>query len=292
MLKSRPVWTLLLLLLLPLQVVSQGDFDLTDALDDGNKPAPTSRPGKEQHREMEANEKKLGELVMVNCYDELMMVNNDGKLVTVNNDGELVMVNCELVTVKCDGELVRVNWCLGCAVLWFSAGISLEDLLNVGSTSRTTTKAPAKVRPKKPQSSPGGNDFNLADALDENQKPGGGFSDTDLEDVSKDKGYKPDKGKGYGQKDDSSQSYDGNSEMTAEVGTIAGIISAVSVALVGAISSYISYQKKKLCFSLQQSLDLDLNKAEIPGQVAAEPHAQQSLLDQPKAEASSDQNVV
>uniref|UniRef100_A0A3Q2EBA4 CD99 antigen-like protein 2 n=1 Tax=Cyprinodon variegatus TaxID=28743 RepID=A0A3Q2EBA4_CYPVA len=181
-------------------VVSQGDFDLTDALDDGNKPAPTSRPGK-------------------------------GK------------------------------------------GISLEDLLNVGSTSRTTTKAPAKVRPKKPQSSPGGDDFNLADALDENQKPGGGFSDTDLEDVSKDKGYKPDKGKGYGQKDDSSQSsYDGNSEMTAEVGTIAGIISAVSVALVGAISSYISYQKKKLCFSLQQSLDLDLNKAEIPGQVAAEPH--------------------
>lgn len=41
-------------------------------------------------------------------------------------------------------------------------------------------------------------------------------------------------------------------ETTAEVGTIAGIMSAVAVALVGAISSYISYQKKKLCFSIQR----------------------------------------
>lgn len=42
------------------------------------------------------------------------------------------------------------------------------------------------------------------------------------------------------------------SETTAEVGTIAGIVSAVAMALVGAISSYISYQKKKLCFSIQR----------------------------------------
>ena len=39
---------------------------------------------------------------------------------------------------------------------------------------------------------------------------------------------------------------------TEEVGTIAGIASAVAMALVGAISSYISYQKKKLCFSIQR----------------------------------------
>lgn len=41
-------------------------------------------------------------------------------------------------------------------------------------------------------------------------------------------------------------------DTTAEVGTIAGIASAVAMALVGAISSYISYQKKKLCFSIQR----------------------------------------
>lgn len=41
-------------------------------------------------------------------------------------------------------------------------------------------------------------------------------------------------------------------DTTAEVGTIAGIVSAVAMALVGAISSYISYQKKKLCFGIQR----------------------------------------
>lgn len=41
-------------------------------------------------------------------------------------------------------------------------------------------------------------------------------------------------------------------ETTAEVGTIAGIVSAVAMALMGAVTSYISYQKKKLCFSIQR----------------------------------------
>ena len=34
-------------------------------------------------------------------------------------------------------------------------------------------------------------------------------------------------------------------------GQIAGIASAIGVALLGAASSYIAYQKKKLCFKLQ-----------------------------------------
>lgn len=38
----------------------------------------------------------------------------------------------------------------------------------------------------------------------------------------------------------------------AETGTIAGIVSAVAMALVGAVTSYISYQKKKFCFSIQR----------------------------------------
>ncbi|PWA14754.1 hypothetical protein CCH79_00014503, partial [Gambusia affinis] len=125
----------------------------------------------------------------------------------------------------------------------------------------TTTKVPVKVRPKLPTSTEvsrktkpksTGQDFDLADALDQNQKPGGGFSDSDLEGVSNDNTYKPDKGKGGYKKEDTSQSsQDEGSAVTAEVGTIAGIVSAVGMALVGAITSYISYQKKKLCFSLQ-----------------------------------------
>lgn len=40
--------------------------------------------------------------------------------------------------------------------------------------------------------------------------------------------------------------------MPAETGTIAGVASALAMALVGAISSYISYQQKKFCFSIQR----------------------------------------
>ncbi|XP_027893561.1 CD99 antigen-like protein 2 isoform X1 [Xiphophorus couchianus] len=167
----------------------------------------------------------------------------------------------------------------------------------------TTTKVPVKVRPKLPTSTEvsrktkpksNGQDFDLADALDKNQKPGGGFSDSDLEGVSNDNTYKPDKGKGGYKKGDASQSsHDESSEVTAEVGTIAGIVSAVGMALVGAITSYISYQKKKLCFSIQQSMNVDINKAEIPeGVVATEPQAQQTLLEQPKSGPPCDENAV
>uniref|UniRef100_A0A3B5K898 CD99 antigen-like protein 2 n=1 Tax=Takifugu rubripes TaxID=31033 RepID=A0A3B5K898_TAKRU len=110
-------------------------------------------------------------------------------------------------------------------------------------------------------------DFDLADALDPSNDIGvkdknkGGrtsreFSDSDLIDVSKDDSYKPDKGKGGNPGGDNDQinQYDDDNETTAEVGTIAGIVSAVAMALVGAISSYISYQKKKLCFSIQRKV--------------------------------------
>uniref|UniRef100_A0A096M0R9 CD99 antigen-like protein 2 n=1 Tax=Poecilia formosa TaxID=48698 RepID=A0A096M0R9_POEFO len=189
----------------------------------------------------------------------------------------------------------------------------LNDALDDGSvkpfltaTVRTTTiKVPVKVKPKLPTSTTAskktkpksninitGQDFDLADALDQNQKPGGGFSDSDLEGVSNDNTYKPDKG-GYKKEDTSQSSHDENSEVTAEAGTIAGIVSAVGMALVGAITSYISYQKKKLCFSLQQSLNVDINKAEIPeGVVATEPQAQQTLLEQPKSGPPCDENAV
>ncbi|KAM8899302.1 CD99 antigen-like protein 2 isoform 1-T1 [Spinachia spinachia] len=176
-----------------------------------------------------------------------------------------------------------------------------------------TTKDPPKVFPKapmatkvpvKPKPKPATDDFDLSDALDsnndigikdKNKGQGGGFSDNDLLDVSKDETYNPDKGKGgrpSGGKDQLDQ-YDDNSETTAEVGTIAGIVSAVAVALVGAISSYISYQKKKLCFGLQQSLNADMVKAENPeAVVATEPQVQQTLLEPPNAEPPTEENAV
>ncbi|XP_026154836.1 CD99 antigen-like protein 2 [Mastacembelus armatus] len=187
------------------------------------------------------------------------------------------------------------------------------DLFKVDATSTTTTKAPPKVVPKiptgtkapvKPKPKPAGVDFDLADALDpnndsdgkdKNKGQGGGFSDSDLIEVSKDDSYKPDKGKGgrpSGSSDQINQ-YDENTETTAEVGTIAGIVSAVAMALVGAISSYISYQKKKLCFSIQQSLNTDMVKAGNPDAVVAtEPQVQQTLLEPPNSEPPTEENAV
>uniref|UniRef100_A0A8C2XYH5 CD99 antigen-like protein 2 n=1 Tax=Capra hircus TaxID=9925 RepID=A0A8C2XYH5_CAPHI len=43
-----------------------------------------------------------------------------------------------------------------------------------------------------------------------------------------------------------------DSGMSAETGTIAGVASALAMALIGAVSSYISYQQKKFCFSIQR----------------------------------------
>ncbi|XP_048652964.1 CD99 antigen-like protein 2 isoform X5 [Marmota marmota marmota] len=140
----------------------------------------------------------------------------------------------------------------------------------------TTTRRPGTTR------APAGssvNDFDLADALDDRNDPddsrrkpnvaGGGFSDKDLEDILGGGEYKPDKNKGgggYGSSDDP------GSGMSAETGTIAGVASALAMALIGAVSSYISYQQKKFCFSIQRT---DLIETQI------------SLLKEPKHNVAS-----
>lgn len=132
---------------------------------------------------------------------------------------------------------------------------------------------------------------------------GSEFSDDDLVDVGNDNSYKPDKGKGGrggssgGSSDKNSggdlDSNDDNHDTMAETGTIAGIVSAVAMALVGAVSSYISYQKKKFCFSMQQSLNADMVKADAPDAVVAqEPQVQQTLLQPPNAEPPTEENAV
>ncbi|CAL1590758.1 unnamed protein product [Knipowitschia caucasica] len=176
--------------------------------------------------------------------------------------------------------------------------LSLSDFFEA-----TTTKAPPVTTkaPVKPKTVPAPDDFDLADALDPNNDitakdkkrvPGGGFSDDDLLDVGKDNTYKPDKGKGNKPSDHIDQ-YDDNTETTAEVGTIAGIASAVVMALVGAVTSYISYQKKKFCFSIQQSLNSEMVKSENPDAVVAtEPQVQQNLLESANAEPPAEENTV
>ncbi|XP_007248172.2 CD99 antigen-like protein 2 isoform X2 [Astyanax mexicanus] len=148
-------------------------------------------------------------------------------------------------------------------------------------------------------------DFDLSDALDPSNdiggkgkdtgKGGGTFTDDDLFDVGNDNSYKPDKGKGGrgSASTDLDSNDNGDYDTMAETGTIAGIVSAVGMALVGAISGYISYQKKKLCFSIQQSLNTDMVKAENPEVVVAqEPQVQQTLLQPPNAEPPTEDNAV
>ncbi|XP_074215464.1 CD99 antigen-like protein 2 isoform X4 [Camelus bactrianus] len=135
-------------------------------------------------------------------------------------------------------------------------------------------------------------DFNLADALDDrndqdggHRKPsagGGGFSDKDLEDILGGGEYKPDKGKGDGRYDSDDSSDSGKS---AETGTIAGVASALAMALIGAVSSYISYQQKKFCFSIQQGLNADYVKGEhLEAVVCEEPQVTYSALQTQSAE--------
>lgn len=187
---------------------------------------------------------------------------------------------------------------------------------------KPTIKEPAKPKPKQT----GLEDLDLADALNPdndikgkgkdsgkgdkevgggsrddgtpNSRGGSQFTDNDLSDVGNDNSYKPDKGKG-GKGGSSSNvgdldpADDNNYDTMAETGTIAGIVSAVAMALVGAVSSYISYQKKKLCFSIQQSLNADMVKADAPDAVVAqEPQVQQTLLQPPNAEPPTEENAV
>ncbi|XP_055464731.1 CD99 antigen-like protein 2 isoform X2 [Psammomys obesus] len=174
---------------------------------------------------------------------------------------------------------------------------NLEDALKDTSSVKprwdhfsTTTKRPGTTRAPANPADPDG--FSLADALDDrndldggkkpNERDGEGFSDKDLEDILGGGGYKPDKNKGgggYGSNDDP------GSGMSTETGTIAGVASALAMALIGAVSSYISYQQKKFCFSIQQGLNADYVKGEnLEAVVCEEPQVTYSQQETQSAE--------
>ncbi|XP_035294237.1 CD99 antigen isoform X1 [Cricetulus griseus] len=112
----------------------------------------------------------------------------------------------------------------------------------------------AKPTPRKP--SRGGNDFDLSDALDGDDPnpsrprdqpkpdpkprppPGGDFSITDLEDAA------GGKGRGGSRGGPEPEPEAGGSPQ----GLVPGIVGAVVAALAGAVSSFVAYQKRRLCF--------------------------------------------
>lgn len=64
--------------------------------------------------------------------------------------------------------------------------------------------------------------------------------------------------------------------LSASQGAIAGIVSAVVATVIGAVSSFIAYQKKKLCF--KQSDEENVNMESHRG-AQSEPPVQRTLLE-------------
>ncbi|XP_062270645.1 CD99 molecule isoform X1 [Scomber scombrus] len=163
----------------------------------------------------------------------------------------------------------------------------LSDAFDKGPTQEP--KAPEPEKPKSPdvpktddksEKKPssggggGGDGFDLEAALvpdNPTEKPaprppkggggGGSFDITDLEDVAGGD-FKPDGGRSGGRGEDSGHDTQGGADQPEEAGSgqIAGIVSAIGVAILGAASSYFAYQKKKLCFKLQGGQDPESGK--------------------------------
>ncbi|NWX32413.1 C99L2 protein, partial [Notiomystis cincta] len=160
---------------------------------------------------------------------------------------------------------------------------SFWDVIRTTTTKQPkTTKAPPKRNPEKDPM-----DFDLADALDDKNdrkdsgkpdiRPGEGFSDDDLASIV-DGGYNPDKKKGEWGAECVPMTKLPLCPAVAETGTIAGIASGLAMALIGAVSSYISYQQKKFCFSIQQGLNAEYVKGENMEAVVSEEPQGESLV--------------
>nr|XP_048715826.1 CD99 antigen isoform X3 [Caretta caretta] len=119
----------------------------------------------------------------------------------------------------------------------------------------------------------GEDDFNLEDALDvgPTKKPDSATKKPELDGHPNPQPGSKDNTGGEGDTNPKS-----GGEAEASQGVIPGIISAVVVAVVGAVSSFIAYQKKKLCF--KASADQENVNMENQQGAHAEPPVQQTLL--------------
>ncbi|KAG8450565.1 hypothetical protein GDO86_003004 [Hymenochirus boettgeri] len=143
------------------------------------------------------------------------------------------------------------------SLAWLTVTIRGQSDFELGQAFDVTADVTTKKTPSPTQKPVDDDDFNLEDAFghDANKptakpKPSGGgahvgngeLGDKDLFDDSKplpddhsDRDYQP--------------STDGHEKNQGEqTNMIAGIVGAVGAAAVGAVSSFIAYQKKKLCF--------------------------------------------
>ncbi|XP_032475006.1 CD99 antigen isoform X3 [Phocoena sinus] len=128
-------------------------------------------------------------------------------------------------------------------------------------------KKPTLAPPKKATD----DNFNLEDAL------GGGNNDPVTPEAPKPKpNPNPNQPGSSGGFSDSDLT-DGTSDGAESPGVVPGIIGAVAVAVAGAISSFIAYQKKKLCF--RENADQGEMNMENHQGTNAEPPVQQTLLE-------------
>ncbi|XP_035249796.1 CD99 molecule isoform X2 [Anguilla anguilla] len=157
------------------------------------------------------------------------------------------------------------------------------DLAEAAKPEPTPEPAKPTEAPKAPEE-PAGGDLDLGDAVDPEPEPkpvpdkpavdtptdegnaGGSFGDSDLLDHgNNDNDHKPDGGKGEA----------ADEPQEAGAGQIAGIVSAVGAAIVGAVGSYFAYQKKKLCFKVQGG---DPESANKESGTQADPQVMSNLL--------------
>ncbi|KAM6416237.1 CD99 antigen isoform 7-T7 [Pluvialis apricaria] len=148
---------------------------------------------------------------------------------------------------------------------------SLQDALE-------TTKKPLPSRKPPPSDL---DDFSLEHALHpDDPKPGPPANPRDTDNPKQGPPANP---KDTGNIDDSDLYYgdspkgggDGSGGNVSE-GAIAGIVSAVFATVIGAVSSFIAYQKKKLCF--KQSDEENVNMESHRG-AQSEPPVQRTLLE-------------
>ncbi|XP_053230310.1 CD99 antigen-like protein 2 isoform X1 [Podarcis raffonei] len=238
------------------------DFNLEDALDDG---IPTKRPTPKPPKKPSSG---TGDLDLADYFD---------------TPPEMTTKSTKVTTGPYPRKPDDIHW----------------NVMHTTTKQPKTTKAPPKKVPAKDPM-----DFDLSDALDDhnpgqgggtpNVNPGGGskgtggrggkpgFSDDDLAGIVDEGGYQPDKKKGGSS---GSGGSDNDGALVVETGTIAGIVSGLAMALIGAVSSYISYQQKKFCFSIQQGLNAEYVKGEnMEAVVTEEPQVKYSVLEPQTAE--------
>ncbi|XP_014106300.1 PREDICTED: CD99 antigen isoform X2 [Pseudopodoces humilis] len=150
---------------------------------------------------------------------------------------------------------------------------SLEDALFEGSTKKpiVTQKTPSSD-PDDPKPQPPANPRDTDNPKQDRPKGSDTFDDSDLLDGNSPKGGSD--GSGSNERKGPTPKTD---QEEASPGAIAGIVSAVGAALIGTVSSFIAYQKKKLCF--KQSADEENVNMESHRGAQSEPPVQCTLLE-------------